>query len=140
MLRETRPNRVVIEKVSAMPKQGISSTARFTYARGAIYGAVAAMSLSVSFVTPQRCQQYHRIGRGLDDAVRKVMQFYPTLHEHLNRGDQIIPVADMAKLVRDDRFQLCWRQSAEDALGQQQDGSENAEYTRFDQRGNAHDG
>jgi len=68
-----------------MPKQGISSTARFAHACGAIYGAVVAMSLPVIFITPQRWQQYHRIGRGPDDAVRKVMQLYPTLHEHLNR-------------------------------------------------------
>jgi crossover junction endodeoxyribonuclease RuvC len=66
-----------------MPKQGISSTARFTYACGALYGAVVALGLPVSFVTPQRWQRHHRIGKGPDDAVRRVLQLYPALHESL---------------------------------------------------------
>jgi crossover junction endodeoxyribonuclease RuvC len=74
---------VVIEQVAAMPRQGVTSTFRFGYACGAIYGLVAAMHLPVSFVTPQRWQQHHRIGRGPDDAVRRAVQLYPALHEHL---------------------------------------------------------
>jgi len=85
ILRRTRPDRVVIEQVSAMPKQGVSSTFRFGYAAGAIYGVVAALDLPRNFVTPQRWQQHHRIGRGHDDAVRKVIQLYPALQEHLSR-------------------------------------------------------
>ena len=45
MLREARVNQVVIEQVSAMPKQGVASTFRFGYACGAIYGAVVALGL-----------------------------------------------------------------------------------------------
>jgi crossover junction endodeoxyribonuclease RuvC len=85
ILRQHRPERVVIEQVSAMPRQGVSSTFRFGYVAGVIYGVTAALDLSVSFVTPQRWQQHHRIGRGPDDAVRKVIQLYPTLHEQLKR-------------------------------------------------------
>jgi crossover junction endodeoxyribonuclease RuvC len=85
LLREAQVNRAVVEQVSAMPKQGVTSTFRFGYAAGSIYGAVAALALPVRFVTPQRWQQYHRIGRGPDDAVRRVVQLYPALHEQLNR-------------------------------------------------------
>jgi hypothetical protein len=43
-----------------MPKQGTSETAP-AYACGAIYGAVAAMSLPMNLITPQRWQLYHPI-------------------------------------------------------------------------------
>jgi crossover junction endodeoxyribonuclease RuvC len=85
VLRECKPDQVTIEQVGPMPKQGISSTARFTYACGAVYGAVVAMGIPVSFVTPQRWQQHHRIRKGPDDAVHKVLQLYPALHESLKR-------------------------------------------------------
>jgi crossover junction endodeoxyribonuclease RuvC len=84
-LREFRPDQAVIEQVGPMPKQGISSTARFTYACGSIYCAVVALGLPASFVTPQRWQQHHRIGKGPDDAVRKVLQLHPGRHEQLKR-------------------------------------------------------
>jgi crossover junction endodeoxyribonuclease RuvC len=85
LLREAKVNQVVIEQVSAMPKQGVTSTFRFGYAAGCIYGVVAALGIPVSFVTPQRWQAHHRIGRGPDDAVRKVLQLHPGLHEQLKR-------------------------------------------------------
>jgi crossover junction endodeoxyribonuclease RuvC len=85
LLRQHRPNRVVIERVSAMPRQGLSSTFRFAYVCGTVYGAVVALGLPVSFARPQDWQRHHRIGRGPDDAVRKVLQLYPALHEQLKR-------------------------------------------------------
>jgi crossover junction endodeoxyribonuclease RuvC len=107
LLREARATRVIIEQVSAMPKQGVTSTFRFGYACGAIYGLVAALGLPVSFVTPQRWQQHHRIGKGPDDAVRKVMQLYPALYEslklkkHHHRADAVlIAIYGLALLKR----------------------------------------
>jgi crossover junction endodeoxyribonuclease RuvC len=85
VLRKSQPDQVVIEQVGPMPKQGISSTARFAYACGSVYGTVVALGLSVSFVTPQKWQQHHRIRRGPDDAVHKVLQLQPELYEHLKR-------------------------------------------------------
>jgi crossover junction endodeoxyribonuclease RuvC len=86
LLREARAARAIIEQVSAMPRQGVTSTFRFGHACGAIYGLVVALGLPVVFVTPPRWQRHHRIGRGPDDAVRKVLQLYPALHEHLKAG------------------------------------------------------
>jgi crossover junction endodeoxyribonuclease RuvC len=85
LLREARVQRVIIEQVSAMPRQGVSSTFRFGYAAGTVYGVVAALGLPMNFVTPQKWQQHHRIRKGPDDAVRKVLQLYPALHENLKR-------------------------------------------------------
>jgi crossover junction endodeoxyribonuclease RuvC len=42
----------VIEQVTAMPKQGVTSMFRFGYSSGGIYGAVVALGLPVSFVRP----------------------------------------------------------------------------------------
>lgn len=42
----------VIEDVSAMPKQGVSSTFRFGRAAGAVEGALAALKVPTTFVRP----------------------------------------------------------------------------------------
>lgn len=42
----------VIEDVSAMPKQGVSSTFRFGRAAGAVEGALSALKIPMTFVRP----------------------------------------------------------------------------------------
>jgi crossover junction endodeoxyribonuclease RuvC len=85
MLRAVPPDHAVVEAVHALPRQGISSAWQFAHACGAVYGVLAALAVPVSFVTPQRWQQHHRIGKGPDDAVRKALQLYPALHAQLSR-------------------------------------------------------
>jgi crossover junction endodeoxyribonuclease RuvC len=85
ILKDAAPDHVVIEAVGPMPKQGISSTSRFMYAAGAIYGAVVALGIAVSFVRPQDWQRHHHIGRGPDDALRRCLQLYPGIADQLRR-------------------------------------------------------
>jgi crossover junction endodeoxyribonuclease RuvC len=47
-----RPCRVVIERVSAMPKQGVASSFSFGVGFGSILGVVQALHLPIEFVTP----------------------------------------------------------------------------------------
>ncbi len=76
---------VFIEQVNAMPKQGVTSTFRFGFACGALYGAVAALGLPLSYVRPQAWQKHHHVGPEPDAAIRRALQLYPQLAGQLAR-------------------------------------------------------
>jgi crossover junction endodeoxyribonuclease RuvC len=61
LIKEAQASRVIIEQVTAMPKQGVTSTFRLGYACGASYGLVLALDLPVLCCTPRRWQQHYRI-------------------------------------------------------------------------------
>jgi hypothetical protein len=49
----------------------------------------------------------------------------------MNRRDEIVAMADVTKLVCNHGLELCGRQTVEDAFGQDENGSEDAEDARF---------
>lgn len=53
LLRAWAPGHVFIERVHAMPKQGVSSSFRFGEGCGVIRGIIAALGLPHTYVTPQ---------------------------------------------------------------------------------------
>jgi len=53
ILRENKPDVVCVEKVGAMPGQGVTSMFSFGYGAGIIEGILAALSIPYSFVIPQ---------------------------------------------------------------------------------------
>jgi crossover junction endodeoxyribonuclease RuvC len=75
----------IIERVSAMPKQGVTSTFRFGHAAGCLYGLVVGLGLPVSFVTPQAWQKHHGIGAAPKAAVQRAVQLFPGLAGSLTR-------------------------------------------------------
>ena len=52
IVRQFHVDHAVIEDVSAMPKQGVSSTFRFGRAAGALEGALASLKIPTAFVRP----------------------------------------------------------------------------------------
>ncbi len=52
-----KSSRIVLEKVSAMPKQGVASTFKFGANFGTWIGRLEALGLSFDFVTPQKWQK-----------------------------------------------------------------------------------
>ena len=89
---------VFIEKVHAMPKQGVSSSFNFGMGYGAWQGIIAAMQLSVTFVTPQAWGEVMLQGmaKGDKQAGRlRALQLFPYLAEELKlkkndgRGDAL---------------------------------------------------
>jgi crossover junction endodeoxyribonuclease RuvC len=85
-----------IERVGAMPKQGVTSMFRFGEAAGAIYGLLVGLRLPVTFVAPRQWQKYHRIGPSPDAARRRAVQLHPQLAPTLarkrdhNRADALL--------------------------------------------------
>jgi hypothetical protein len=51
-LSEMKPVAAFVERVSAMPKQGVSSTFKFGQANGVLIGILAALHVPVHFITP----------------------------------------------------------------------------------------
>lgn len=52
------PIKAYIEKVHAMPKQGIASTAKFMDGAGFLRGIIAGHDIAYEYVTPQAWQKY----------------------------------------------------------------------------------
>jgi crossover junction endodeoxyribonuclease RuvC len=80
-----RIDHVLIERVGAMPKQGVASTFRFGQASGALYGLIVGLGLPVTFVRPQQWQQFHRIGGAPDAARQRALELFPGLSRELAR-------------------------------------------------------
>lgn len=53
-IEAAQPQLAIIEKVGAMPKQGVSSTFKFGSGYGGLLGICAALQIPVELVTPQR--------------------------------------------------------------------------------------
>jgi crossover junction endodeoxyribonuclease RuvC len=85
LLRQHDPDHVFLERVGPMPKQGLSSTWRFAFSAGGIYGVVVANGRACTFVAPQVWQRHHRISSAPDEAIQRAMQLFPALAPRLAR-------------------------------------------------------
>jgi len=70
---------VVIEKVGAMPGQGVTSMFSFGFGTGAMYGICAALSLPVYVPTPQAWKKVILAGtdKSKDASIAYVQRIYP---------------------------------------------------------------
>lgn len=70
-------NIVWIEKVGAMPGQGVSSMFQFGRGVGMIEGVIAAEGLSLNYVTPQAWQKAVGVRGGKDGSRLRAMELFP---------------------------------------------------------------
>lgn len=66
-----------IEKVGAMPGQGVASMFAFGRAAGVIEGVLAGLRLSYELVAPQVWQRAMRVAGGKDGARQRASQLFP---------------------------------------------------------------
>lgn len=79
---------VFIERVSAMPKQGVASMFSFGESYGAIKGIVAANFLPMTLVTPVTWKAKLKVSRNKDDARYRASQLKPRFaHFWARRSD-----------------------------------------------------
>ena len=77
---------VVIEQVSAMPGQGVTSMFNFGQSFGVLKGICSAMQLSTHFVRPAKWKKYFNLIKTEKDASRtKVIEIYPYMSSKLSR-------------------------------------------------------
>ena len=79
MLRTQSVELVVLEKVHAMPQQGVSSMFTFGFGVGVIVGTVETLGLPLRWVTPQAWKKLVLAGtaKDKDAAIAHVRQAYP---------------------------------------------------------------
>jgi crossover junction endodeoxyribonuclease RuvC len=80
---------VVVEKVGAMPGQGVVSMWNFGRSAGIIEGVVAALRMPSTYVTPQQWTKAVGRAAGKDSSRMRAMELFPTR-------------ADLFKRVKDD--------------------------------------
>ena len=100
---------VIVEQVSAMPGQGVTSMFNFGQTFGAIKGICAALSLPIFYVRPTKWKKHFELINASKDASRtKVIEMYPSISGRLtrkkdvNKADAIL----IARYFRDCRAQF----------------------------------
>ena len=77
---------VVIEQVSAMPGQGVTSMFNFGQSFGVLKGICSAMQLSMYFVRPAKWKKYFNLINSQKDSSRtKAIEIFPYISTQLSR-------------------------------------------------------
>ena len=85
-LRAGREASAVLEAVSAMPGQGVSSTFRFGESVGVVLGVLGALQLPIRMVTPAKWKKAAGLlGRDKDAARTLAIQLHPEVADQLAR-------------------------------------------------------
>jgi crossover junction endodeoxyribonuclease RuvC len=72
------PRHVIVEKVSAMPGQGVTSMFSFGRSLGVIEGIIAAYNIPVTYVTPGVWTKSIGRGAGKDASRARACELYPS--------------------------------------------------------------
>ena len=77
---------VIIEQVSAMPGQGVTSMFNFGQSFGVLKGICSAMQLSMHFVRPAKWKRFFNLINAEKDASRtKAIEIFPYISDQLSR-------------------------------------------------------
>ena len=83
---ENQDTRVIIEQVSAMPGQGVTSMFNFGQSFGIIKGVCAAMQLPMFFVRPAKWKKYFSLINSQKDASRtRAIEIFPYFSTQLSK-------------------------------------------------------
>ena len=83
---EKQEMRVVIEKVSAMPGQGVTSMFNFGQSFGILKGICSAMQLPMYFVRPAKWKKYFNLINSQKDASRtRAIEIFPYFSTQLSK-------------------------------------------------------
>ena len=83
---ENQDIRVIIEQVSAMPGQGVTSMFNFGQSFGVIKGVCAAMQLPMIFVRPAKWKKYFSLINSQKDASRtRAIEIFPYFSTQLSK-------------------------------------------------------
>lgn len=77
IIRSMKPDSAIVEKVGAMPGQGVSSMFSFGRSVGIIEGALAALQVPATFITPPAWQKAIGSAKGKDGSRQRVMELFP---------------------------------------------------------------
>lgn len=81
LIRVHRPTLAVIERVSAMPGQGVVSMFNFGRSYGDVRGVIGAMEVPLHFVTPQKWKKHFGLSSDKDESRRRAIRVFPSVAE-----------------------------------------------------------
>jgi crossover junction endodeoxyribonuclease RuvC len=82
IIRGFAPSMAVIERVSAMPGQGVVSMFNFGRAYADVRGVVGALSIPVHFATPQKWKKHFRLSSDKEEARALALRLFPACADH----------------------------------------------------------
>jgi crossover junction endodeoxyribonuclease RuvC len=82
-----RPARAIVERVSAMPKQGVASSFLFGVGFGSILSVLQAMHISIELVTPAVWKRSHGLSKDKHASLHKARLKFPTADLHLAKHE-----------------------------------------------------
>ena len=107
---ENQEIRVVIEQVSAMPGQGVTSMFNFGQSFGVIKGICAAMQLPIFFVRPAKWKKHFELINTQKDASRtKAIEMFPKISSILskkkdsNKADAILIASFYENIIKNNK-------------------------------------
>ena len=107
---DTHKINVVVEQVSAMPGQGVTSMFNFGQSFGVIKGICAAMQLPIFFVRPAKWKKYFELINTQKDASRtKAIEMFPKISSILskkkdsNKADAILIASFYENVIKNNK-------------------------------------
>jgi len=107
---DTHKINVVVEQVSAMPGQGVTSMFNFGQSFGVIKGICAAMQLPIFFVRPAKWKKHFELINTQKDASRtKAIEMFPKISSILskkkdsNKADAILIASFYENIIKNNK-------------------------------------
>ena len=87
LIHEAGASEAIIERVGAMPKQGVASTFRFGTAYGAVMGVASGLGLPLRLVTPGRWKAHFRLDADKEKARGLAIRTWPSSRDFGRKKD-----------------------------------------------------
>jgi hypothetical protein len=84
-IAQMKPDLAVVERVSARPGQGVSSTFGFGTAYGAVRGVLGALRVPMHLVAPGLWKRHYRLGADKEQARALALRLFPATAECFQR-------------------------------------------------------
>jgi hypothetical protein len=85
LIRVHRPTLAVIERVSAMPGQGVTSMFNFGRSYGDVRGVIGAMEVPLHFVTPQKWKKHFGLSSDKEQSRLRAIRMFPAVADSFKR-------------------------------------------------------
>jgi crossover junction endodeoxyribonuclease RuvC len=84
-IRKMRPDVAVIERVAAMPGQGVSSTFKFGASFGVVCGVLATLEIPCHRVSPAVWKKHFRLSADKEASRALALRLFPATAEHFSK-------------------------------------------------------
>jgi hypothetical protein len=78
MIVDYQPSLAVIERVGAMPGQGVVSMFNFGRAVGDVRGVIGALAIPAHYVTPQKWKKHYQLPADKEICRKRALQLFPS--------------------------------------------------------------